>query len=181
MDRQRQSGGRLGEFLRARRSVITPEQVGLRCEGIRRTPGLRRGEVAMLAGVSTDYYVRLEQGRERNPSEQVLDALGRVLQLDADALRHLHGLVRRPSRAPRPGPARAERVESGVLRMLNAWPHTPALVLSRRLDVLAGNDLGVALFSVMKPETNLLRFTFFDPAARDFYRAWDEVARNGVA
>ncbi|MDX3366107.1 helix-turn-helix transcriptional regulator [Streptomyces sp. ME02-6987-2C] len=182
MDGQRQGGGSLAEFLRARRSVTTPQQVGLLHGGNRRTPGLRREEVAMLAGVSTDYYVRLEQGREHNPSAQVLDALGRVFALDADALVYLHRLVHRSSRPRRSARARStERAGTGVLRLLDAWQHTPVLVLGRRLDVLAGSDLARALFSVMEPDTNLIRFTFLDPTARDFYGDWDEVARNGVA
>ncbi|MEV4046265.1 helix-turn-helix transcriptional regulator [Streptomyces sp. NPDC049744] len=181
MDGQRQGGGSLAEFLRARRSVTSPEQVGLLYGGNRRTPGLRRDEVAMLAGVSTDYYVRLEQGRERNPSDQVLDALGRVFALDTDALAYLYRLVHRRSGSRRSAGARTERAGTGVLRLLDAWPHTPAHVLGRRLDVLAGNALGRALFSVMGRDTNLLRFMFLDPVARDFYGAWNEVAEDAVA
>lgn len=113
----------IGEYLRARRELIRPEDVGLRDNGHRRVPGLRRDELAMLAGVSTEYYTRLEQGRDRRPSPQVLDAIARALGLDEDAAAHLHALG-----AP-PGPRRrrrTERVRPGVQPLLDAWHHTPA-------------------------------------------------------
>jgi transcriptional regulator with XRE-family HTH domain len=135
----------LGDFLRARRQVTTPEEVGVLQAGRRRTPGLRREEVAMLAGVSTDYYIRLEQGRERHPSEQVLAALARVLDLGFDAVAHLHELAH-----PRPrqhGTARrAEQVSPSLLRLLRSWPFTPALIIGRWMDVLATNPLAAALY-----------------------------------
>ncbi|MGV9773743.1 helix-turn-helix domain-containing protein [Streptosporangium sp. NPDC003464] len=173
----------LGEFLRARREVTAPEQVGLPPSGLRRTPGLRREEVAMFAGVSTDYYIRLEQGRERHPSEQVLDALARALDLDPDAAAHLHGLAH-------PGPRRrtvggTERVSPDLLRLIWSWPYTPALVISRRMDVLAANPLATALYEGWEHADNLLRMVFLAPAAHEFYREfgldWEQVARSKVA
>src|SRR6476619_6917184 len=123
----------IGEYLRARRELVQPEDVGLRDHARRRTPGLRREEVAMLAGVSADYYVRLEQGRDQHPSEQVLDALARALRLDDDATAHLHELARPAPRRRRRSPPRVERVRAGLLRMMDAWPHTPAFITGCRM------------------------------------------------
>src|SRR3954470_3554221 len=131
----------LGEFLRARREQVRPEELGLLAGGSRRVAGLRREEVAVLAGVSTDYYVRLEQGRERHPSAQVVDALARVLELEEDAADHLHQLPR-PEPARRRKRARGERVSPVLLRMMEGWHRTPAVVLGRCLTVLAHNTLG---------------------------------------
>ncbi|WP_433556111.1 helix-turn-helix transcriptional regulator [Pseudonocardia xinjiangensis] len=168
----------LGEFLRARRAVTSSEQsIGQRT-GRRRTPGMRREEVATLAGVSTDYYARLEQGRERHPSEQVLDALATVLGLDAEARSHMKALVRRrPTAQSRPW---SEKVHPHLLTLMDGWTHTPAMVLDRCLHVLATNQLASALFSLMTSGDSLVRFVFLDPAARDFYADWEKVARNGV-
>src|SRR3954453_7972483 len=127
----------LGDFLRSRRARLQPGDVGLPDFGRRRVPGLRREELAMLAGVSADYYVRLEQGRDQHPSEQVLDALARALQLDDDAAAHLHELARPTPRRRRRSAARVERVRPGLLRMMDAWPQTPAFITGRRMDVLA--------------------------------------------
>jgi transcriptional regulator with XRE-family HTH domain len=170
----------LGEFLRARRAAITPEQAGLRYSGRRRTPGLRREEVAMLAGVSTDYYVRLEQGRERHPSGQVLHALARVLDLGPDATAHLYDLARpRPQRTePTPHP---ERVSRHLLRMIDGWPCTAAIVCNRRLDVLAANPLATVLYEGLEHAGNLVRLTFLNPGASEFYLDWEEVARARTA
>ncbi|MEO3875890.1 helix-turn-helix transcriptional regulator [Nonomuraea sp. B12E4] len=169
----------LGQFLRARREVLRPGDLGLPTGTRRRVAGLRRQEVAQLAGVSTDYYVRLEQGRERHPSAQVVDALARVLELEEDAAAHLHSLARRPARHLRT--ARDERVSPGLTSMMAAWPHTPAVVLGRRLTVLAANTLGAALFDGHTYRGDLLRLVFLDPDARRFYPDWDRVAVNTVA
>ena len=131
---------RLGEFLRAGARSCTPDDVGLPDLGRRRVAGLRREELALLAGVSVDYYVRLEQGRDTHPSEQVLDALARALRLDHDAIAHLHDLARPAPRLRRPR-ERPERVRPGVLRLLESWSAIPAFVLGRRMDVLAFNAL----------------------------------------
>lgn len=171
----------LGQFLRARRELLRPEDVGVSAHGRRRVAGLRREEVAQLAGVSTDYYVRLEQGRERHPSVQVVDALARALALDEEAAAHLHRLALPiPGRRRRPAPRR-DAVSPHLLNMMAAWPHTPAVVLDRCLRVLASNTLGRALFDGHTYRDDLLRLVFLDPDARDFYPDWDRVAANTVA
>ncbi|WP_318836381.1 helix-turn-helix domain-containing protein [Actinomadura rudentiformis] len=116
----------LGRFLRARRERLRPEDLGMPAGARRRVAGLRRSEVAQRAGVSTDYYVRLEQGRERHPSVQVVDALARALALEEDAAAHLHGLAR-PFSGKRPS-TRPEQVSPRLLQMMEAWQHTPAVV-----------------------------------------------------
>ncbi|WP_204058206.1 helix-turn-helix transcriptional regulator [Microbispora corallina] len=168
--------GPLGDFLRARRRLTSIEQVGLRAGGQRRTPGLRREEVAMLAGVSIDYYTRLEQGRERRPSDQVVGALARALCLDSDAVDHLYELAR-----PRSARTADDRVDARVRRLMECWTMAPAYVVNRRLDVLATNRLGAALIDGLKHPGNLLRLTFLDPASRDFYLDWEQEARYKVA
>jgi transcriptional regulator with XRE-family HTH domain len=171
---------RIGQFLRARRERVRPEDVGLPDCGRRRVPGLRREELATLAGVSADYYVRLEQGRERHPSEQVIDALARALQLDDDATAHLHELAR-PAPRRRRAAKRTERVRPELLRMMEAWAHTPAMVTGRHLDVLAANALCTVLHGGFASGNNLVRTLFLDPAARERYPDWDAVAKDTVA
>jgi transcriptional regulator with XRE-family HTH domain len=171
---------RIGEFLRARRERVQPEDVGLPDFGRRRVPGLRREELATLAGVSADYYVRLEQGRERHPSEQVIESLARALLLDADATTHLHELARPAPRRRRAG-GRPERVRPELLRLMETWPHTPAFVMGRRMDVLAANAIGSAVHGGIRPGANLVRMVFLDPEARQVYPDWEEVARDTVA
>lgn len=169
----------LGDFLRARRARVTPTDVGLPVGGRRQVDGLRREEVALLAGLSVDYYVRLEQGRERHPSAQVLDALSAALHLDDDGRLHLFRLA---GLAPRPRTdLPPERVDPHLLQLLDLWPHTPALVLGRAYDVLARNALGDALFGGFRHGTNLLHAVFVDPDARTFYADWDRAAANTVA
>ncbi|WP_026928824.1 helix-turn-helix transcriptional regulator [Glycomyces tenuis] len=170
---------KLGEFLRARRAQVDPETAGVSSHGVRRVPGLRREEVAAMAKVSFDYYVRLEQGRERKPSAQVLDALGRALRLDDDARLHLFriaGLGPKPTDA-----AAAEQVDPGLLRLMDMWSDNPAIVLGRAYDVLAGNRLAYALFDGFRQGPNLLMKMFFDPNARTFYSDWDRTASYTVA
>jgi transcriptional regulator with XRE-family HTH domain len=171
---------RIGQFLRARRELVQPEDVGIESYGRRRVPGLRREELAMLAGVSVDYYVRLEQGRERHPSEQVLEALARALQLDDTAARHLQELARPPTRRRRPS-ARPQRVRPGVERLMDSWTHSPAFVMGRCMDVLAANSLADALHGRSIRGINLVRSIFLEPGAQDFYADWDDVARDTVA
>ncbi|MEV3908130.1 helix-turn-helix transcriptional regulator [Streptomyces canus] len=174
------SDNRLGLFLRARRALVRPEDVGLSAGSRRRVAGLRREEVAVLAGVSTDYYVRLEQGRERNPSAQVIEALARVLGLEEDAVDHLHRLARpvagRAQDRPHP-----QAVSPALLRMMEGWHRTPAVVLDQCLTVLAHNVLGGALFAGHTHSGDLLRLVFLDPDARQFYPDWEPVAVNTVA
>ncbi len=169
----------LGEYMRARRAQVSPDDAGVVTLGVRRVPGLRREEVAMLAGVSADYYVRLEQGRERSPSAQVLDALSQALRLDDDARLHLFqvaGLVPGPRSAAAP-----ERVDPQLLRLMDMWPDNPALVIGRAYDVLATNQLGEALFDGYRHGRNVMAKVFLDPDARAFYPDWDVVATQAVA
>jgi transcriptional regulator with XRE-family HTH domain len=169
----------LGAYLTARRARVTPAEVNLPATGHRRVPGLRREEVALLAGVSADYYIRLEQGRERTPSGQVLDALAAALRLDEDGRLHLFrlaGLGPRARAAAVPG-----RVEPSLLALMDTWPHNPAIVYNRAYDVLASNAIADALFHGWTHSRNLMHVVFTDPAARAFYRDWHDVARNSVA
>lgn len=169
----------LGEFLRARRDLLTPADAGLPDDGERRVPGLRREEVALLAGVSTDYYTRLEQGRERRPSEQVLDAIARALRLAEPAVAHLFRLaLPAPQAAPRTSPA---EVAPPLRTLLEHFVGVPATVLGPALDVLTANSRAVALYSGFARLDNLLRMVFLDPAAREFYADWDATARSAVA
>ena len=171
---------RIGEFLRARRQLVRPEDVGLPNAGRRRVAGLRREELALLAGVSADYYTRLEQGRDQHPSEQVLDALARALQLDEAAAAHLHELAR-PSPRHSGGGASVERVRPGVRTLLETWDHTPAFVTGRLLDVLAANRLALALSPMHAVGGNLLRAIFLDPDARDAHPDRDAFGARIVA
>ncbi|GLZ00322.1 helix-turn-helix transcriptional regulator [Actinoplanes sp. NBRC 103695] len=172
---------RLGEFLRARRELTRPEQVGLPAGTTRRrVSGLRREEVAMLSGVSADYYVRLEQGRDKHPSDQVLEALSRVLDLGADGLEHARRLAG-PARPGRRRSARTPRVDPALRRLLDALAGCPAMVTSRYLDVLASNVLAAALHPIFGEGSNLVRALFLDPGAHDCYPDWDRVAQETVA
>jgi len=169
----------LGKFLRARRLMTAPGDGIAQYPGRRRTEGMRREEVAVLAGVSTDYYARLEQGRERHPSEQVLDGLAQALRLDGDGAEHLHYLVR-PQPRSRQEIRWSDEVSPNLRRLVNRWPNTPAMVLGRGLYVLAANRLTDLLFSVMAPGDSLVRFVFLNPRSRTFYVDWEKAARNGV-
>ena len=169
----------LGAFLRARREQLRPEDVGLAWSGRRRVAGLRREELAMLAGVSADYYLRLEQGRDIRPSIQVMDALAYALQLDEDATAHLHALASRG--AERPRGADPERAAAYVERLIATWSHTPAFIHDRYMDVLATNALITAVTSVMHPGANLIRATFLESEIRQRLHDWDMVAAINVA
>ncbi|MCP9210859.1 helix-turn-helix transcriptional regulator [Streptomyces sp. NEAU-Y11] len=169
----------LGDFLRARRAGLRPGDVGMAYHGVRRVPGLRREEVAVLAGVNADYYTRLEQGRERHPSPQVLDALSRALHLDPDARAHLYRLT---GTAPDDRHLAAPDTVSAELRgLMDGYAHTPAFVVNRTLDLLAANTLAQALYSPFRPADNLARMVFLDPAARPFFTRWDWTAQATVA
>ncbi|MET7700031.1 helix-turn-helix transcriptional regulator [Streptomyces sp. NPDC005485] len=175
--------GDLGDFLRSRRARITPDEVGLPSHGRRRVPGLRREEVAQLAGVSVDYYIRLEQGRGPSVSDAVLDAIARVLRMDETEQAYLRTVARPRKERQRRRPA-APRVRPGVQLLLDSMERTPAFVLGRRMDVLAWNALGDAVggFSRMDPATrNIPRHVFLDPVARDFYPEWHAVAAQTIA
>ncbi|MFE2278850.1 helix-turn-helix domain-containing protein [Streptomyces sp. NPDC059454] len=169
---------RLGDYLRARRELVTPEDIGLPVHGMRRVPGLRREEVAMLAGISSDYYLRLEQGRDRNPSAQVLDALARVLRLDETATGYLHQLA-----APRPRTHRRplrRTVPPATAQLLRAIG-LPAFVTDRSLDVIAANALATALVPSVRVGENRLRSFFLDPAEQALHTDWAHTASRCVA
>jgi transcriptional regulator with XRE-family HTH domain len=176
----------LREFLRARRAKLSPTDAGLPSHlGNRRVPGLRREEVAQLAGVSVDYYIRLERGRRLNVSDGVLDALARALQLTDTERAHLFA-VARPSRAGgQRKPLPPQRVRPGLQRVVDALTDLPALVLGRRLDVLATNQLTRALytdFDALPPrERNMARYLFLDEGGRQLYVDWPAAARSVVA
>jgi transcriptional regulator with XRE-family HTH domain len=167
----------LGEFLRARRELVTPEQAGLPVSGMRRVAGLRREEVAMLAGISHEYYLRLEQGRYRNPSTQVLEAVARVLRLDDDGVTHLLGLAAEKPRATRRRPRR-ETVPAGVQKLVASLP-MPAFVEGRYLDVLAANAWAAAISPRLVVGGNRIRDVFLDPDERDLFIDW-ELATEGI-
>ncbi|MDK1472913.1 helix-turn-helix transcriptional regulator [Streptomyces sp. 549] len=178
----------LGAFLRSRRAQLTPQATGLPPTlGRRRVPGLRREEVAELAGVSLVYYVRLEQGRAANPSDAVLEALARVLRLGPTERTHLRDLARRPrTRLAHVAPSEPQppRVRPGLRRLLDAVGATPAYVLAPSMDVLAANDLAHALVPGLADASfgppNIARHIFLCTSARDLYPQWPEVARQTV-
>lgn len=174
------------EFLRIRRARITPEQAGLApYQGARRVPGLRREEVAQLAGVSVDYYIRLERGRTQGVSEAVLEAVARALQLDDTERAHLFDLAQpTAARSRRRRPPAPQRVRPAMYRALESLG-VPAVIQGRRMDVLAANRLGSALFTDFQArphrERNSARFVFLDAAARSLYTDWEQVAGDCVA
>ncbi|WP_322750633.1 MULTISPECIES: helix-turn-helix transcriptional regulator [unclassified Frankia] len=173
----------LREFLRARRSRLRPGDGDIPAfAGARRVPGLRREELALLAGISVDYYVRLEQGRVANPGETVLDALAQALQLDDAERDHLFHLAR-PART-RPRPVAPQRVRPTLRVMLEQMSGTPAFITGRRSDVLAWNRLAAALITdfdaIPAVQRNMCRFMFLDETARSLYREWEKVARVSV-
>jgi transcriptional regulator with XRE-family HTH domain len=179
--------GEIREFLTTRRARITPEQAGLPVYSgdRRRVPGLRRDEVAVLAGISSQYYTRLERGNATGVSESIIDSLARALQLDEAERTHLLDLIRTAgtTRAPRrPAP---QQVRATVQRVLDSMVGAPALVFNGRLEVLAANQLGFALFSPFyadptKPPSSP-RFIFLDRFATEFFRDWNKVAIDTVA
>ncbi|MFH9825262.1 MULTISPECIES: helix-turn-helix domain-containing protein [Streptomyces] len=179
----------LGDFLQTRRSQLSPDEAGVPTYGERRrVPGLRREELALLAGVSASYYARLEQGHSLNASPEVLDAIARALRLDESERRHLHDLARsaKPHRRRRPAP---ERVTQATTQLLDALGHVPAIVIGRRSDVLAWNRLGHALFAghldpgapdIPAQRPNMARLVFLDAHTRDLYADWPSKARAVV-
>ena len=168
---------RIGAFLKAHRARVEPSQVGLAGGGDRRVAGLRREEIAVLSGVSADYYARLEQGRERKPSPQVLDAIGRALRLDPDARGHLFRLA---GLHPTLGPAPRDQVHPALLRLLDAFPDSAAYVLGPAFDVLATNDVAAALLTPFGPLPNMVRALFQDPRAREVFLDWPTLRENTV-
>ena len=180
--------GEIREFLSTRRARVSPEQAGLPVYGRdrRRVSGLRREEVALLAGISSEYYTRLERGNATGVSESVIDGIAHALQLDEAERTHLLHLIRTAgtTRTPRRRPAR-QRVRPTVQRVLDSMSGTPAFVLNGRLDILAANALGFALYSPIyadpaRPPNNA-RFIFLDPHATEFFRDWNKIANDTVA
>jgi transcriptional regulator with XRE-family HTH domain len=168
----------LGDYLRARREQVQPEDVGLVAGSRRRVAGLRREELALLAGISSDYYLRLEQGRDKNPSAQVLDALARALRLDVKATEYLHQLA-----SPTGGRGDRSALEiaaDGVDELIDQFS-MPAIVASRSLDVLAANRIARALSPGFARGRNFLSWRLLDPAARDLYIDWDEATDVAVS
>ena len=200
--------GSLGDYLRARRAMASPADAGLPPTGRRRVPGLRREEVAELAGLSTDYYVRLEQGRADRPSDEVLDSLARALGLQSAETAHLRDLARPPRRAATTEPGRAgapqltqqptqqstqqstqrrapqTALQPALRQVVEAISATPAMIMNDRNDVLAWNRLAATLiadFGKLAPrERNMARRILLDPGAPQVHPDWDQAARNTV-
>ncbi|WP_123664427.1 helix-turn-helix domain-containing protein [Actinocorallia herbida] len=180
MDRAQQ----LSEFLKTRRARLSPDDTGtVGFGGQRRVPGLRREELALLAGVSVDYYTRLEQGRARNVSADVLDAVAGALRLDADERAYLHNLAKPGTARKRPG--RPQQVRPELCQALDALSSVPAYIIGRRLDILAWNELGRLLIAdfpaLPAAERNMARLVFLDESSHDLYPDWETKARDTVA
>jgi transcriptional regulator with XRE-family HTH domain len=168
----------LGDYLRARRGQVRPEDVGLIAGARRRVRGLRREELATLAGISSEYYLRLEQGRDKNPSAQILDALARALQLDIKGTEYLHQLASLTgSRREQPD---METAADGTGELIDQFS-MPAIVASRCLDVLAANPVARALSPGFTPGQNFLRYRLLEPAAREFFVNWDQATDVAVS
>jgi transcriptional regulator with XRE-family HTH domain len=170
----------LGDYLRARRGQVRPEDVGLVPGARRRVQGLRREELATLAGISSDYYLRLEQGRDKHPSAQILDALARALRLDVKATEYLHQLASQTS--GRRDHGTVETAADGSAQLIEQFA-MPAIVANRCLDVLAANSIACALSPGFAPGQNFLRWRLLEPAAREFFVDWvnaTDVAVSGL-
>jgi transcriptional regulator with XRE-family HTH domain len=179
----------LGDFLRTRRAALTPKEAGITTWGSRRVPGLRREELAQLAGISVNYYIRLEQGQSANAGDAIIEALARALNLDDAERAHLYTLAR-PTATKRRRTTRTETPTAGAIALLVSMPQIPALLLGRRNDILAWNALGHALLAdhldptaPERPEMrpNLLRLLFLDPHTRELHRQWHDEAALAVA
>ncbi|MFE5033321.1 helix-turn-helix domain-containing protein [Streptomyces sp. NPDC056683] len=170
----------LGHFLRARREQLSPQEAGLPAGERRRVPGLRREEVAHLAGISPEYYLRLEQGRNQHPSDQILESLAAALQLDDDAVAYLHRLAHPtpPARRRRP---RSQTGQADLQPLLDGWPLAPAYVQGLAGRVVAANRLAVALCPFFAVGSNPLRAVFLEPEMRSLYPQWDDVTVKAVS
>jgi transcriptional regulator with XRE-family HTH domain len=169
----------LGDYLRAQRARVRPEQVGLPAGNNRRVPGLRRSEVALLAGISADYYLRLEQGRDRRPSQQILEAVAQVFSLDATGTAYLLSLTDQPVTRSRRRPRRETAPES--INLLLSSINLPAFVEGRYLDVLAANLLATAVSPRLAAGRNRIRDVFLDPDEQALYPDWEDTAARLVA
>ncbi|MBC9713497.1 helix-turn-helix domain-containing protein [Streptomyces sp. TRM66268-LWL] len=172
----------LAEFLRSRRARLRPDELGLPEQGHRRVPGLRREELAMLAGVSVDHYVRLEQGRTLHYSAAVLDAVAGALRLDEDERQHLYRLARPSTTSGRP---REQIVQPGLQRLLDSMTDVPAYIVGRRVDVLAWNALAAALITdfgtLTAQDCNFARLVFTDESIKELFCDWHRKADDVVA
>ncbi|ROQ68873.1 helix-turn-helix protein [Streptomyces sp. 840.1] len=190
-DRERnEQADEVREFLSTRRARITPQRAGLPVfGGNRRVTGLRREEVALLAGMSVDYYIRLERGNLRGASDSVLDSLSRALQLDDAERAHLYDLARAATASERRPPAVTGRIRPVVLRMLDAMTDQPAYIRNGRFDILAANPLGRALYApvydsplfAQRGPVNTARFLFLDPGSAGFWPEREKAAGDSVA
>jgi transcriptional regulator with XRE-family HTH domain len=181
----------LGDFLRVRRAALQPEDVGLQGYGVRRVPGLRREELAMLAGVSPTYYSRLEQGLSTNASESVIASLARALNLNGDERAHLFNLARPERSAPkRKSALKPDHARSGTIRLITSFAATPAVIIGKRSEVLGWNALGHCLVAghldFESPERvgdrpNMTRMLFLDAHTRELYTRWQEEAVRAVS
>jgi transcriptional regulator with XRE-family HTH domain len=175
----------LGDFLKAKRAALSPQDVGLLAgDRLRRVRGLRREEVAILADVGVDHYTRLEQGRTTGVSDAVLNAIGRALRLTDQEHAYLHTLAKPPARS-HSQPTGLPRISAATRTLLDTLTSAPALVLGRRMDILAWNPLAVALFldfsQLPAHQRNLVRLVFLDRRVRDLYDHWESVAMDSVA
>ena len=173
----------LGAFLRSRRDALTPAQAGITAfPGPRRVPGLRREELAVLAGLSPDYYSRVEQGRQPTVSAEVLDALARALRLTAVEHAHLRDLAAPAGHRPASAAETPQRADPGMLRLMTALDHVPVVLLGRRAEVLAANTLVCAVLDhPLAPGTSFVRYLFQDPGARERIVNWPHFAATAVA
>jgi len=180
----------IGEFLTSRRAKLTPTEAGLPdFGGRRRVPGLRREEVALLAGMSAEYYKRVERGNASGVSEAVIDGISRALQLTDAEHAHLHDLIRTANAGAHPQRRRATtrktQLTAGMQQTIDAMSTVPVFIQNGRLDAVATNRLGHALFSEMlddaRPPVNAARFVFLDPKAQNFYQDWEANTRQIVA
>jgi transcriptional regulator with XRE-family HTH domain len=174
---------RLGSFLRSRREKVDAASAGVVDNTRRRVKGLRREELALLAGLSPSYYARIEQGRDRHPSREILEALARVLGLDGTERAYLWSLAM-PPLEPADNDndtASARTVRAGVRHLLERWADLPAFVVGPSRDVLAGTALAARVNPAWRPGHNLIEFTFLDPRARTVYPDWEEITLQTVA
>ncbi len=169
----------LGEFLRARRAAASVDSLPILAPGQRRVPGLRRDEVAMMAGVSVDYYTRLEQGRETSPSRQVVDALSRALELTDAQAEHLYALA--DLRWDPAWAGQGEGLDPALRAMMDSWSSSAAFVLDPLLDLVETNPLATALLAPFASTANLAEMVFLDPVGRTFYADWERAAESCVA
>ncbi|MFD7221170.1 helix-turn-helix transcriptional regulator [Streptomyces sp. NPDC059892] len=189
-DNKKSVAAEVREFLSTRRARITPEQAGLPVYGgNRRVAGLRREEVALLAGMSVDYYVRLERGSLSGASDSALESLAHALRLDEAERTHLYDLAREATPSGRRPTVTASRVRPTILRLLDSMADVPAYVRNARFDILAANTLGRALYAPLfdsplfaqRGPVNSARFLFLDPASKDFWVDWEKGADDAVA